>query len=509
MRALALALLAGLAAACGFQPLGLWPLTLAALALLLWLVREAPGLSSALARGWWFGVGHFVLGLNWIATAFTYQAEMPASLGYVAVVLLACYLAIYPAAATGLAWRWGRKADLRLILIFAAAWIVTEWLRATLFTGFAWNPLGVSLLATPVAHAARLVGTYGLSALAVVAAGVALLLALRRWRPAATAAALVVAAAVAGALVAGPAGSPRGPALRIVQPNIGQQDKWREDFEDENLARLRRYSARRGSGPRLLLWPEAAVTRPLENGLRDPGHVEEVVELRRTVAAMLGESDLLLTGGVTWRSPDGREVTSATNSVFAMDRSGRVLGRYDKAHLVPYGEYLPMRPILSALGLSRLAPGDIDFDPGPGARSLDLPLVGRVGFQLCYEIIFSGEVVDRRNRPNFLFNPSNDAWFGAWGPPQHLAQARLRAIEEGLPVLRATPTGISAVIDADGRLVASLPWRKAGIINSHLPAPKPATPFARFGNALPLLFALLLILLAMFAERIAGRRKGG
>jgi apolipoprotein N-acyltransferase len=250
------------------------------------------------------------------------------------------------------------------------------------------------------------------------------------------------------------------------------------------------------------------VTRPLQVGVRDPGHLAETFDLRAEVAAMMGERDLLLTGGVTWRSADGRRVTSATNSVFALDPSGRILARYDKAHLVPYGEYLPMRPILSSIGLSRLAPGDVDFDPGPGPRTLDLPIVGKAGFQLCYEIIFSGDVVDRRNRPHFLFNPSNDAWFGAWGPPQHLAQARLRALEEGLPVLRATPTGISAVVDSDGRLLRSLPWRQAGIIDTRLPGPAAPTPFARFGNLLPLLLALLLAGLAMIAGRIAARRKG-
>jgi apolipoprotein N-acyltransferase len=509
VKPLALSFLAGLAAACGFEPIGLWPVTPLAFALLLWLVRGAPSLRSALARGWWFGVGHFVLGLNWIATAFTYQAEMPASLGYVAVVLLSLYLAVYPAAAAGLAWRWGRGDDLRLVLVFAAAWIATEWLRATLFTGFAWNPAGVAVLETPLSWSALLVGTYGLSGVAALLAGLLLLLWLRQWRRAGAAAAGIAALASAGFLAGGPAPGPAGPSLRIVQPNIGQQDKWREGFQAENMARLQRLSTWGGSEPRLLLWPEAAVTRPLENGLRDPDYIIEMLELRREVASMLGEKDLLLTGGVTWRSRDGRDITSATNSVFAIDPSGRILARYDKAHLVPYGEYLPMRPILSSLGLSRLAPGDVDFDPGPGARTLDLPVIGKAGFQLCYEIIFSGEVVERSNRPAFLFNPSNDAWFGAWGPPQHLAQARLRALEEGLPVLRSTPTGISAVIDSDGRLLSSLPWRTAGVIDTRLPAPKPPTPFARLGNILPLLFSLLLAGLAMIAQRIAGRRKGG
>jgi len=223
---------------------------------------------------------------------------------------------------------------------------------------------------------------------------------------------------------------------------------------------------------------------------------------------MIEDRDLLLTGGVTWQSADGREVTGATNSVFAIAPSGRLIGRYDKAHLVPYGEYLPMRPLLSAIGLSRLAPGDVDFTPGPGPRTLALPGWGKVGFQICYEIIFSGEVVDRRDRPDFIFNPSNDAWFGRWGPPQHLAQARLRAAEEGIPVLRSTPTGISAIIDARGAVVASLPWRTAGAIDGVLPpAALGPTPFARAANLIPLLLALALIATAIALPKSQGYRR--
>ena len=502
--------LVGLAAACGFEPLGFWPVALAAVAALMWFVDDARTMKGALLRGWAFGVGYFTLGLNWIATAFTYQSAMPAWLGWIAVFLLSLYLAVYPAAAAGLAWRWGARhgADyegpsLKFVLVFASAWIVTEWLRATLFTGFAWNPLGVALLPTPMSRLATLIGTYGLSGIAVLLAGGLVHLHHRHWR---SGAALVAAPAAAGLLLLaiGPHSPPAaGIPLRIVQPNIGQQEKWQEGFEREGKARLARLSAGDTRRPRLLLWPEAAVTRPLQNGLLDIDYRTEAAELRSEVGSMLAPGDLLLTGGVTWRSANGFDVTSATNSVFAMDPAGRLLGRYDKAHLVPYGEYLPMRPFLSSLGLSRLAPGDIDFDPGPGPRSFDLPLVGRVGFQLCYEIIFSGEVVDRRNRPAFLFNPSNDAWFGRWGPPQHLAQARLRALEEGLPVLRSTPTGISAVVDAEGRLLASLGWRTAGVIDTGLPGPLPPTLFARFGNILPLIFALILAALAIAVRRKA------
>ena len=485
MKHLAFAFFAGLVSALGFAPLGLWPLTLVAFAGLAWLIETAPRMRSALARGWWFGVGQFVLGLNWIATAFTYQAAMPAWLGWIAVVLLSFYLAVYPAAAAGLAWRWHKGSRIVLLLLLAAAWIVTEWLRGTLFTGFAWNPVGVALLPTNAAWLAAWIGTYGLSGVAVLAGG-ALLLALGAI-PEKKAAALLVlglgaSATGAWALHPAPVGS-EGPQLRIVQPNIGQQDKWRPEYRRENLRRFAGLSGRPSATPRLVLWPEAAT----------PDLLSIQPAARRRLASLIGPRDLLLLGGVEYVfGPDGM-ASAALNSVYVLAPDSSIAGRYDKAHLVPYGEYLPMRPILSAIGLSRLAPGDLDFLDGPGPRTLDLPGFGRAGLQVCYEIIFSGQVVDRANRPDFIFNPSNDAWFGAWGPPQHLAQARLRALEEGLPVIRATPTGISAVIDAEGRILQSLPLGTAAAIDARLPSADAPTLFARFGNFLPFAFALLLV----------------
>ncbi|HEV2867386.1 MAG TPA: apolipoprotein N-acyltransferase [Allosphingosinicella sp.] len=504
MKAFALSFIAGAAGAFGFAPVGWWPLSLLAFAALLLLVERAASLRSALARGWWFGVGHFTVGLNWIATAFTYQAAMPAWLGWVAVVLLSLYLAVYPAAAAGLAWRWGRQHPLAFTFAFAGAWIVTEWLRATLFTGFAWNPAGVVLLNRSVAPFAAVAGTYGLSGIVILFAG---LIRIAAVGPDRRPALVLAGAALAAQLVAWvaapePRAGESAVAVRIVQPNIGQEQKWSPEFAARNLARLGQLSQSGTGGPRLLIWPEAAVTEPLQDERRLLGYQEEVAATNAQVRSVLAPRDLLLTGGITVRSSDGIRSSSATNSVFAIDPAGRILARYDKAHLVPYGEYLPMRPILSAVGLSRLAPGDLDFDPGPGPRTLDLPGVGPVGFQLCYEMIFSGEVVDRARRPGFIFNPSNDAWFGAWGPPQHLAQARLRALEEGLPVIRATPTGVSAVIDARGRLLHSIPLGQAGVIDARLPLPAPPTLFARFGNPLPFAFALLLA-----AAAIAVRRK--
>ncbi len=483
----------GVISAFGFAPWNLWPLALAAFALLMVGIARAARLRAALAIGWWFGLGHFVMGLDWIATAFTYQAAMPAWLGWVAVVLLSLYLALFPAAAAGLAWRCGRGDRLRLVLIFAAAWIVTEWLRATLFTGFAWNPLGVLWVPVrSIAGAARWIGTYGLSGLFVLAAGLPLLLAARRRLPAAGITVLLLLATVPTMLAPdGAAGA--GPNIRIVQPDINQQDKWVPDLARRNFRRLAMLSGPIERQPRLILWPEAAV----------PDYLEDEPVATRRLARLLGPRDLLLTGGVAIEWDKGGNAIGARNSLYVVDAKARLLARYDKSHLVPYGEYLPMRSILSAIGLSRLAPGDFDFWPGPGPRTLDLPGFGAVGVQICYEIIFSGQVLDRANRPAFLFNPSNDAWFGPSGPPQHLAQARLRAIEEGIAVVRSTPTGISAVIDPNGRLVAHLPQGKAGAIEARLAGPLPPTPFARYGNLLPFLFATLLVIAAFAHRRIA------
>ncbi|WP_300975135.1 apolipoprotein N-acyltransferase [Sphingomonas sp. LHG3406-1] len=501
------AFLLGLASAFGFAPVGWWPLMPLAFAGLAWLLGRTETLGRALLIGWLFGVGQFILGLNWIATAFTYQAAMPVWLGWIAVFLLSLYLAIYPALGVGLAWRFGRRSPLALVLALAGGWALTEWLRATMFTGFAWNPVGVTLLDTFWRHDAAAIGTYGLSMLVILLGGCfALALASARR----TAALLTLSILAIGLLGWRPWSVPQvatGKSVRIVQPNIGQEDKWREGLDEEAFQRLARLSAG-GTGPRLLFWPEVAVPVPYQLEGPPPARLTASLPPATRAGRLLRPGDLLVTGAFALVIDEQQNIVGSTNSVMPITPSGRILGRYDKAHLVPYGEYLPMRPLLTAIGLSQLAPGVGDTLPGPGPRNLDLPGWGRMGLQICYEIIFSGEVVDPERRPDFLFNPSNDAWFGAWGPPQHLAQARLRAAEEGLPIIRSTPTGISAVIDARGGLVRSLPWRTAGVIDADLPLPKAPTFFARHGNIVPLTLAFLLLILAVGMDARARYRRG-
>ena len=499
-------LLAGGLSATGFAPLNLWPLTIAMLVLWMAILNQAQSRKAAFFSGWLFGLGHFVVGLNWIAKAFTFQAAMPEWLGYVAVVLLSLYLAVYPALAALGGWWIGKGRPLVLVIALAGMWIVTEWLRSWVFSGFIWNPLGAAAL--PLGRMPDLgmfIGSYGLSALLFAGAGGLWLLFLRSWRAGLPLILLFAGLALWPHHQARPV--PAGqPLITVVQPNIGQQDKWQAGYEEQNLAKLAQLTLREDDSPRIIFWPEAAIPDYLETGYPERYYYGRPPEfVRQQLAALMKPEDVLVLGALKLEFDEaGGRAAGARNSVFAMDAQRELLGRYDKSHLVPYGEYLPMRPLLSAIGLSRLAPGDFDFWPGPGARSIDLGQFGKVGLQVCYEIIFSGRVVDRDNRPRFIFNPSNDAWFGSWGPPQHLAQARLRAIEEGLPVIRSTPTGISAVIDANGTVRASVPMGQAGRIDSRLPQAKAPPLFARYGNVLPLGLALILLLSAI-AIRVRAR----
>lgn len=512
MAPFAIALLLGILSAFGFAPFHLWPLTLLAFGLLYLPLAKAERGSRAALIGWLFGLGQFVLGLDWIAKAFTYQANMPSWLGWVAVVLLSMYLAVYPALATFAAW-WGTRrlngGAATMALLFGASWAACEWLRGTVFTGFPWNPVSVAVIDLPLAHAARFVGTYALSGLVVASAGFVLILAMRPKDaltrqtiataaniPAAIGLGLLVGLYVVPALLrqfAPPASPPfpKGPLVRIIQPNIDQGERFDPQQSARHLALEQALSGVPGDRPRLILWPESGIE---QNVLEDPA-------ARQAVASILGTRDILMGGGESpIRDKTGEEV-EAGNSIFTIGAGGRLWARYDKAHLVPWGEYLPMRPLMSAIGLSRLVPGAIDFRAGPGPATVDVPGFGKVGMQLCYEIVFSGRVVNESYRPDFIFAPSNDAWFGRSGPPQHLAQARLRAIEEGLPIARATQNGISALIDADGRILHQIDAHQSGMIELPLPAALPPTLFSRTGNWAVLLVSLLLGGLAFAARR--------
>jgi apolipoprotein N-acyltransferase len=460
-------------------------------------------------------------------------------MGWVAVVGLSAFLALYPMAAAGLA-RVCPAGGLPRLLLFTGAFMFTEWLRGVLLSGFSWNPLGIAWLETSgMVQLAQYAGAQGLTGLMLLSAGGIWLLV----RPAAS----LPDRAAGGLLLlvmAGLAGFgttrlqdiyfPDNPVLVIVQPNIGQDEKYadganarhlqayldltRQGLADpttsatlgptgtssepftgvDPLANLeerftagtdRTLSDTLGSAgilrrPAIVIWPESAVF----------GLPEEDPALRRRLASVLGPKDLLVFGGVAATRDATGSLTAVTNSLFILDSSAALRGRYDKAHLTPLGEYVPARGLMERLGLARLAPGDLDFTPGPGPRTLTVPGLPPMGAMICYEIIFGGRVTEYGRRPAWIANISNDAWFGPSGPPQHLAQARLRAIEEGLPIARATPTGVSAVIGPRGRIFASQPPGTSGVLKVTLPPSLPATPYARNGDVIPLGLAIGLAL---------------
>ncbi len=512
----------GLITALGYPPLHLWWLALPALAGFVALLHRARTWRSAVWQGWLFGWAHLTLANNWIATAFTHQAKMPEFLGWVAVPLLCIYLAVYPALAAlsahVLARRLARPNVSLLIFgtLFAATWIIFEWVRSWAFTGYPWPPLGLILLGswdTPgIARMLPWLGTYALSGVAIIAAmGIASGIERRQYVQIAV---LVVVIALGMVLPRRAEGQTSDIRYTLVQPLIPQSEMNDGSKFDEQFMRIARLTAPGRDTSRLVLWPESAIPDYLEDGYPDRYYSRMTAGgdpeyARRQIGAVIGSQSTLLTGVVNLdigTVEGSRRAVSARNSVVAINGAGTITHDYVKAHLVPYGEYLPMRPVLGPLGLSRLVAGSIDYMPGPGPRTLDLDEHGRAGVQICYEIVFSGQVVDRANRPDYIFNPSNDGWFGTWGPPQHLAQARLRALEEGLPVLRSTTTGISAVIDADGVVRDTLAMNTAGALEGTIPKAHAPTLFSRLGNALPLGWAGMLIVLALGLPRLLALR---
>ena len=488
---------AGALSALAFQPVGTIAGPVLGVALLLILLVLAP-VRRSFALGLLFGFGNFLIGLTWIATAFTYQSNMPVWLGWVAVVGLSLFLGAYTGFA---AWAARRLTDrvVPLTLLFAGLFALAEILRGTLFSGFAWNPLGVGWLHLPgVAQLAALVGANGLSALAVLAGGsLAALLGARgeRGRGALVLAfPLLLGLGLLVPRVQAPLPPDTKTRLLLVQPGTSIEDKHSDGGLQRSLeaAVLQTRAALAGRpAPAAVIWPEATVEYPLEE---TPG-------LGAALTEGFPPGTRLLTGGVAVERDAKGALTGARNSLYALDHRGAIVARYDKAHLVPGGEYLPLRVIAEPLGLARLVPGSLDFLPGPGAQTWVLPGLPMVAPNICYEIIFPGAIVEAGTRPAFILTVSNDAWFGASGPPQHHAQARLRAIEEGLPVVRVTPTGITGVIDARGGTAVTLPTGRAAHAFVAVPAAVPATPFARLGLAAPGLFALLLVGLGAWARR--------
>nr|WP_294931395.1 apolipoprotein N-acyltransferase [uncultured Paracoccus sp.] len=482
----------GALAALGQAPWGVWPATLIALAILTWRVgRSRP--RAALFTGFFAGLGYFATAMFWITEPFLVEPEIYGWMAPFALIFLAAgggvFWAVPALAAACLATGWQGRG-----IAFAAGLVLSDWLRGWIFTGLPWALTGHIWIDTPAGQTAALFGSIGLSALTMLAAALPLAFwrgAPRLWRaalPGAILSALTVALAFSwGALRLSqplPADSDR--LLRLVQPNVEQALKWDEYWSGVFFQRLIDLSAAPradGRRPDAVIWPETAVTFSLE----------QAGTLPRQIAAAVGAPVLL---GIQ-RAEGSRYYNSFTE----FRETGASPRIYDKFHLVPFGEYIPWGDTMARLGVSAFAAQlGHGYSAGPGPRTLHGLGHGLPPAQvlICYEAIFPQHLVtDHENRPEWLLQVTNDAWFGTLsGPWQHLAQARLRAIESGLPMIRVANTGVSAVIDARGTVRDHLPLDSAGSIDTTLPAALPQTLYARSGNWPALLAALATLLFA-------------
>jgi apolipoprotein N-acyltransferase len=458
----------GATAVLALPPVYIVPALIPAFTGLLWLLERVRQWRTALLVGFLFGLGYFTAGLYWVANALLTRPEEFGWLAPLAPIGLAAILAPFPAIACALTMLVPRSGASR-VLGFAAAWTLFEWVRSWAFTGFPWNLVGsVWAFSDAMLQPAAWIGVYGIGLATVSAAAMPSILSQpasggrRGWVAIAIPYAVLVVFFLAGLgrlASIGEIGVVDGVRLRLVQANISQSLKWRRELVDKHLfMQARMGAAPEGPPPTHVLWPEASAPLFLAH---DP-------ERLRLVGEFTPPGGLTLLGTLR-TTPPGVVPFQVWNSMLAVDASGAVVGSYDKAHLVPFGEFMPLRSIL---GLGSVAGGSTDFSTGPGVQTLRLPGLPPVGPLVCYEVIFPGAVADRSDRPEWLLNLTNDGWYGiSAGPYQHLVAARLRAVEEGLPMVRVANTGISAVIDPVGRVLAELGLGERGVLDSTLPRP--------------------------------------
>ncbi|MEM7427285.1 MAG: apolipoprotein N-acyltransferase [Pseudomonadota bacterium] len=510
-RRVLVAAIAGLVCALAAPPIYFLPALLIGLTSFVWIldgVRAASDTAariflSAFAAGWAFGFGYFAPNLYWVSEAFLVEADTFAWMIPFVVVLFPAALGLFhgmAAAAAMLVWSSGLARIAALAICMGGA----EWLRGHIFTGFPWAVIGYAGGALDgLEQLAAYVGLYGLSVLVVFLCAAPAVLAEageeREDGLAARALTLALVAALGcGLWVAGNlrlAGADTelraGLKLRIVQPNIPQAQKWDPRYRRENfdtLLELSDMAATPGSegvkDVSAVIWPESSI----------PFLLEANPAARHRIAQILPDDVVLVTGAlrlaVTAASAGGGR--KIRNSALALDSSGATVADYDKFHLVPFGEYLPWAAVLEPMGLRKLVTLPSGFVAGSGPAVFKAGRLPPASVLICYEVIFPGSVTVPGERPEWLLNLTNDAWFGSSiGPRQHLAQARMRAIEEGLPLVRAANTGISAVVDSHGRVIKALPLNVRGVLDSRLPAAISPTPYTVYGD---LFFFAVLIL---------------
>jgi len=489
-----IAAVTGALATTAFAPLSLVPVLIPALVVLLWLSAGARRTGEAFWLGLSFGLGHFLSGLYWITEAFYVIGGPAAVAAWPAVAGLSLYMACYPAAVAACTKRWllRRPGVVTLwdVAGFAALWTLAEWLRGWMFTGFPWNPIGnVWTVSDAMIQPAALFGVYGLSFATVLAAGAPAVRLRGRWNGIVLTAGIVAVMWAGGAWrlsTTAPDDAATGRetvTLRLVQPSIPQRLKWIPDLRAGHVHDQVAMS-RAGSTPALVVWAETAI----------PFYVNGDAALQDELARAVPAGGYLIAGGLR------REGEQRYNSIFAIGDTGDVADTYDKVHLVPFGEYMPFADLLP---FGKLTAGTVDFTSGNRFAPMSLPNAPAFQPLICFEAIFPGGVVaGDAPRPAWLLNLTNDAWYGdSAGPHQHFEIVRLRAVEEGLPIVRVANTGISGIIDAYGRVTGRLDLGVRGVFDAVLPPRSASTVFSRTGNSLVLILVLVVIVMTVTVTR--------
>jgi len=501
-RRLAAAALMGAFAATALPPLECVPLAFVAFPGLILLLGDtrrwrAAGIGAA------FGLGFHVVGLYWVSTALFVDIErfwwaLPLS-----VLGLPLALSVYAALACAV-FRAIDPGGLFRPLAFAGCWSAAEWIRGHALTGFPWNlPAQFWAGAPEMEQTASLVGAYGLSLITMVLVCASVVLfdsrISRRRALIFVGVVVLLAAGLAGwgarRLTENDHATVPGVRLRLVQPAISNTEKWDRSRRDALLAKQSAMSVAAprdgGSAPTHVVWAETAVPFFLENDARR----------RSLIGASAPPGGALITGGPRARG-ETEEETTYGNGLLAVDAGGNVVAAYDKAHLVPFGEYVPFRRWLRFI--PTLDAGGAEYSPGPGPETLNIEGLPPFSPLICYEAIFPGKVTDRTGRARWLLNITNDSWYGgSWGPYQHYSIAAMRAIEEGVPLVRVANSGISGVFDAYGNVTSELGLDISSFIDVDLPEPiRTGTLFTVAGDA-PFLLSVAVLIGWPFSRRVA------
>lgn len=495
---------AGALAVLAQAPFDLFAVCFVSFPILVWLLDSAVGEPSAgflrrlgpsFATGWWFGFGYFVAGLWWVGNALLVEAENFAWALPLAIVALPAGLALFYGLAAALA-RLLWSDGIGRIAAVAFGFGVAEWLRAVVLTGFPWNAIGYAAMPVPVLmQSVSVVGLFGMNALAVFVFSMPALLVGRQHLRTGVIVALLLAAAHIGFGYArlAPADDSAGAtlAVRIVQPSIDQAEKWDASARDRvfktYLDLSKRPVEQAGRRPDLVVWPETAL----------PFLLSERPDALAALGDMLEEKQVLLAGAVRAEGNPSSPAARFYNSVIAINSSGEIFDAGDKTHLVPFGEYLPFEGYLSRLGFRKIVAFPESFTAGGSRRPITLPSGSRVLPLICYEIIFPGETGSSASGADLIVNVTNDAWYGDTpGPYQHFRQAQVRAVETGLPLVRAGNNGISAVVDAHGRIVDAFALNAVGALDVVMPLKRTAVVSARVRRANGILVIVLFAAVA-------------